>query len=302
MTPRRRARAHPAGDGASRTLLPALAHLPGHLFWRAHARVQVVLAEELPADVDVHAWATLLALADGQARSQQSLAERTKVSRTTMTKVAADLVHRGLVERVRNPEDRRSYALTRTPQAAGAVRRWAPHVAALEEAMSGAFIAAERVELRALLVAVAGDEIPHDVPGELLESTGFLVNRVHARMHRDFLTTLEPLGIEPRHVGSLVALSALGPVSQTDLARAMGLSPTSVVQIVDELETATLVERRRLPADRRTQVLHLSAGAPGVVAEATRHAADVADTRFAPLTAAQRDRLLDLVRRFVLAP
>ena len=34
--------------GVSRTLLPALAVLPGHLIWRAHARVLVRLGETLP--------------------------------------------------------------------------------------------------------------------------------------------------------------------------------------------------------------------------------------------------------------
>ncbi len=39
------------------------------------------------------------------------------VSRTTMVKVAPQLADQGLVERVRNPDDRRSYALTRTLRA-----------------------------------------------------------------------------------------------------------------------------------------------------------------------------------------
>src|SRR3954469_13411770 len=46
----------------SRELLPVLAALPGHLFWRAHASVAVALGEVLPAGVDIHAYAVLLAL------------------------------------------------------------------------------------------------------------------------------------------------------------------------------------------------------------------------------------------------
>ncbi len=120
---------------ASRTLLPALARIPGHLLWRANARVQVLLDQELPEGIDIHAYAVLLALADGTPRSQQSLADSIAVSRTTMVRVAAELAEQGLVERVRNPADRRSYALTRTRAAAGAVRRWRPHVARLEAAV-----------------------------------------------------------------------------------------------------------------------------------------------------------------------
>src|SRR5689334_9529993 len=99
----------------SRRLLPALADLPGHLFWRSHARVALALGEVLPPGVDIHACAVLLALSGGATRSQQALAETVSVSRTTMVRVAADLADQGLVRRVRNPDDRRSYALTRTP-------------------------------------------------------------------------------------------------------------------------------------------------------------------------------------------
>ena len=109
------------GDASdSRELLPALAALPGHLFWRAQARVSSALAETLPPGVDIHSYAALLALAGGATRSQQALAETISISRTTMVKVAADLAAQGLVERVRNPDDRRSYALTRTAEGAAA--------------------------------------------------------------------------------------------------------------------------------------------------------------------------------------
>ena len=56
------------------------------------------------------------------------------VSGTTMTSVAETLQADGLVERIRNPADRRSYALTRTPAGRAAVRRWALDVRRLEDA------------------------------------------------------------------------------------------------------------------------------------------------------------------------
>ena len=48
---------------------------PGHLMWRAAARVSVDLDRVLPPGVDIHAYAALLALAGGATRSQQSLAD-----------------------------------------------------------------------------------------------------------------------------------------------------------------------------------------------------------------------------------
>ena len=68
------------------------------------------------------------ALGVEEPQSQQSLARMCGVSGTTMTSVAEALQTDGLVERVRNPADRRSYSLTRTTAGRAAVRRWAPHV------------------------------------------------------------------------------------------------------------------------------------------------------------------------------
>ena len=108
----------------TRELLPGLGDQPGHLMWRAAARVTANLAEVLPEGVDIHAYAALLSLADGVGRSQQSIATTIDVSRTTMVKVAADLAEQELIERVRNPADRRSYVLTRTAAGAAAAQRW----------------------------------------------------------------------------------------------------------------------------------------------------------------------------------
>lgn len=289
---------HPQ-PGGSRFLLPALAALPGHLLWRAHARVLLVLAERLPPEVDIHAYGTLLALADGAPRSQQTLAATIDISRTTMTKVAADLAHHGFVERVRNPTDRRSYALTRTPAGAQAVRRWAQHVRDVEAVLTHPYDVEEVGELRALLLEMIRPELASDVPGDLLDSLGFLLSRVHVRMHRDFLAALGPLDLEPRHFGALVALQSVGPVAQAELARLLGTSGASVVQIVDGLEARGLVERRRLPPDRRTQVLHLAPEVPDVLAGAARTAAETLGARRGPLTAAGAERLVELLVRFV---
>ena len=206
----------------SRELLPELAVLPGHLFWRAQARVAGALAEVLPPGVDIHAYAALLALSGGVTRSQQALAETISISRTTMVRVAADLSDQGLVKRVRNPRDRRSYALTRTPEGAAAARRWRRHAEDLEDSITAGFTLEEREELRVLLLQVAEVDLSPDAPEPLRESIGFLITRVHQRMHREFAVALEPLRIEPRDFGTLVALEAAGPVSQAELARLHG--------------------------------------------------------------------------------
>lgn len=285
----------------SRELLPALGELLGHVVWRAHARVALALAEELPPGVDIHAYAVLLTLGSDAPFSQQELAEAAGVSRTTMARVAADLAARGLVERVRNPADRRSYALTRTPAGAAAAADWQHHVDALQDRLVAPFTGAELVDLLRLLLRSLEAELAASVLPELRGSIGFLISRVHAVMHRDFLAALEPIDLEPRLFGSLVAISTTGPIAQAELARLLGVSGARVVQIADELERRGLVERRRDPADRRTQLLHLQPAAPAVIERATA-AAHALNQRLLPLSEAETARLVPLLRRFVTAP
>ena len=275
-----------AGAGAeARTLLPALAELPGYLVWRARSRVVVALEAVLPDTVDIHAYAVLLALASGGPRSQRALAQMVSVSSTTMMRVAADLASRGLVDRVRNPDDRRSYALTRTPEGTVAARTWRRYAEELEASITSGFTAGEREDLRGLLLRVVEPELAPDTPEPLRASIAFLITRLHFRMHRDFQAALEPLGIEPAHVGILTALEETGPISQSELARLFAVSGAHMVQLIDELEQRRLLTRRRLETDRRSHVIEVLPSAGARLAEAAAIAEDIVATRFSPLSA-----------------
>jgi len=262
---------------------------PGHLLWRATARVTREVDRLLPGNVDLHAYAVLVALADHEPQSQRSLASSTGVSGTTLTAVAHTLKADGLVERVRNPEDRRSYSLTRTAAGRDAVRRWEPHVRRLEQQLTAPLSQAEGRRLRRLLLSVAGDDLDRRTPKPLLDSTGFLVAKAHQRMHREFAAAVQPVGIEPRHFGTLRALRVVGPATQGDLALLLDVSPATVVQLVDHLERRGLVSRQRDEYDRRAYRLHLSDEAGPVVEHATAESQAIFDGRLD--TTDGRDRM-----------
>ena len=141
-----------------------------------------------------------------------------------MVKVAAELADQGLVERVRNPDDRRSYALTRTPEGAAAARRWRRHAEDLEEALTPGFSLARARGAAPAPARDPGDgELAPDTPEPLLESLGFLITRVHLRMHRAFSEALAPLRHRAApHSGSLTTLATLGPVPQAEVGRRLG--------------------------------------------------------------------------------
>jgi DNA-binding MarR family transcriptional regulator len=287
--------------GAAQVLLPALADLSGHVVWRAHAKVAAAVESVLPENIDVHGYAALVALGDGVPRSQQRLARTISVSRTTVMRLAADLTGRGLVQRVRNPDDRRSYLLTRTTHGALAARTWRRHVDALEETVIAGLTPRQRDELRTLLLKAVEPGLAPDTPTALQQSIAFLVTRLHQSMRTAFGEVLAPIGIEPPHVGVLVALGATGPVSQSELARIFAVSGAHMVQLVDELERRGLLERRRLESDRRAQVLHLLPAAEERLEVALPLSEEVVADCLAPLTPAQSQRLVHLLRRLVAA-
>ena len=72
-----------------------------------------------------------------------------------------------------------------------------------------------------------------------------------------------------------------GPTAQRDLASGAGLDPSVVVDLVDRLERAGYVERRRDPDDRRRQLVTITATGR----RATKRFAAVSERASAGLTA-----------------
>lgn len=267
--------------------------------WRAAARVGVALDETMPPGVDVHAYAALLALSGGASRSQQELAEMISVSRTTMTRVASDLTAQGLVTRTRNPADRRSYALVRTAAGTATARQWRRHVEDLEEEVTRSFSLDEREDFRDLLRRIQVGELAAETPEPLLESIAFLVTRAHLRMHREFAQALEPIDMEPRFMGFLVALETMGAVPQASLAQVLGVSAATIVEMADDLERLGAIERRRSDTDRRTQLLHVLPRAEELVRAGRESSSVVIERRLSHLDAAERKRFNEHLVRLV---
>ena len=66
------------------------------------------------------------------------------------------------------------------------------------------------------------------------------------------------IGVSASDLRCLSLLDAMGPMSAGDLARASGLSPAAITNLLDRLEGADLVVRERDPHDRRRLVVSAS--------------------------------------------
>jgi DNA-binding MarR family transcriptional regulator len=100
-------------------------------------------------------------------------------------------------------------------------------------------------------------------------------------------TRLAALGLTGRRYFVLAGAGQAGPVSQQDLARMLGIDPTTIVAIVDELEAEGFVRRERSTTDRRRYELHLTPSGKKALAEADDVIDEVEAEFFSPLAAAE---------------
>ena len=136
------------------------------------------------------------------------------------------------------------------------------------------------------------ESTPHRESG-----VAFLLVQLGFHLGRLFGDRLKPLGLEQRHAGMLIRLAENDGRSQQAIAELMGVNPTRMVFLTDELEKLGLVERRRNPADRRSHALYLTEAGTAMLARVREvirdHEADIT----AGLSGAERDQLAALLER-----
>jgi DNA-binding MarR family transcriptional regulator len=90
------------------------------------------------------------------------------------------------------------------------------------------------------------------------DGLAFLLSQVGSHSSARFAVRLEPLGLKPPHAGILRVVQQADGLSQQALAERLGMFPSRLVGLIDELERRGLVERRNSPADRRSYALFLT--------------------------------------------
>lgn len=125
----------------------------------------------------------------------------------------------------------------------------------------------------------------------------YLLVQLGTHAARLFAGRLAPLGLELRHAGMLFRLAANEGRSQQAIGELIGLNPTRMVFLVDELEQRALVERRRNDADRRSYALYLTDSGRDKLRQVTevagRHQAQLGGS----LSAQERAQLTALLRK-----
>ena len=131
-------------------------------------------------------------------------------------------------------------------------------------------------------------------PGVLPTLLGYRLRLAQQAVFHDFASSVAE--ISPGRAGMLLLVDANPGVTQGRLAQAVGLDRSTMVGVIDALESRRLLERRR-GDDRRTNGLWLTASGRTFVARLKRRIEAHERRVAAHLSAAERAQLLALLEK-----
>jgi DNA-binding MarR family transcriptional regulator len=138
---------------------------------------------------------------------------------------------------------------------------------------------------------------------EVAEFAGQLFFRLWRASHTQTATALQSISLTPALFAVLNYLSAHDGAIQQQIGSAMGIDPSTMVSLVDQLESAGLAKRRPQPQDRRAREVLITPKGRLTLKRGRELAADVEDDVLQGLSAAERRRLVTLLRKaFAAAP
>jgi len=133
--------------------------------------------------------------------------------------------------------------------------------------------------------------------GVLTELVGYGLRRAQAAVFSHFLGSVGKLGVSPGQFGVLVLIKENRGLSQSALAKALGIERSTMVAVIDRLESQGLVERVTSETDRRTYALALTPEGAELLARVTplvrQHERQIA----ARLSAREKVMLMEMLER-----
>jgi DNA-binding MarR family transcriptional regulator len=133
-------------------------------------------------------------------------------------------------------------------------------------------------------------------PTPLASDLCWLLARTSHALTTELTAALEDVGISPRaHAVLVTALT--GELTQSEIARLVGLDKTTMVVTMDELEAAGLAERRPSSTDRRARVIAVTDAGNRKVKQADRVLERVRDDVLSVLAPDERQVFLGALGR-----
>lgn len=89
----------------------------------------------------------------------------------------------------------------------------------------------------------------------LRQFLGYNMKRAFLLVREDMTRAIEPLGLRMMTFSALAIVVENPDISQTQLSQALNLDRSGMVVLVDDLESADLISRNRVPGNRRAYAL-----------------------------------------------
>ena len=133
----------------------------------------------------------------------------------------------------------------------------------------------------------------------MAETLGFLLGDVSRLLRRRFDERARASGASVAQWRVLKILERQPGLNQGQIAELLEVEPITACRMIDRLEEAGLVERRRDPSDRRAWRIHLTGKADPVIADLHLLAGEMIEDALQGLSPERRDALiatLNLIR------
>ncbi|APE44018.1 MarR family transcriptional regulator [Sulfitobacter alexandrii] len=132
---------------------------------------------------------------------------------------------------------------------------------------------------------------------DLEQFVGYNLKRAYVIVQADFRNALGQDSLAPRVFSALSLVVQFPHISQSKLARHLGIERSGLVAIVDELEGLGYLSRDTVPGDRRIQALVPTEKGRQAYAEALATVRAHEKALLADLTKEERRTLISLLRR-----
>jgi len=133
--------------------------------------------------------------------------------------------------------------------------------------------------------------------GRLPELVGFELRRADMAVLSGFARLIAPLQVTPGQFGVLALIDANPGLSQSTLAKAVGIERSTMVAVIDRLESRGLVRRCPSAVDRRSYALMLSPEGKALAAQIAEVVREYEAGLLDGFTDRERATLIALLRR-----
>jgi len=133
--------------------------------------------------------------------------------------------------------------------------------------------------------------------GVLPTLIGYNLRRAQLKVFQNFQSTMAPFDVTPGQFGVLALIGENAGLSQSDLGAALGIDRSTMVAVIDRLESRGLVVRAPSPDDRRSYALQLSDNGKKTLADIMPRLREHESAIASALSKSEQAMLISLLRR-----